>query len=409
MKNIKRLIVSVELDGKEVEVGELVSDAGKIYFKYYTNFIDTGIQISPLKLPLSTKILIPDTSIFEGLFGVFHDSLPDGWGRLLLDRALLKKGIPLNRITPLDRLSFVGGGGLGALIYRPPADWEDTPVPDLELDMISAETQKVLQGNPTKIIDTLFSLGGSSGGARPKIFVGYHPYKDHLIGAAKTLPEGYEHWIVKFPSASDPIDIAQIEYAYHKMALEAGIEMSACKLFEGESGRKYFGTKRFDRKNGKRIHMHSASGLMHDNFRMSNMDYGHLMDGAFRLERHIQAYEKVLRLAAFNLYAHNRDDHSKNFSFLMDAKGSWTFAPAYDLTYSYSSHGFHSTTIAGEGDSPGRKQLLELANIFGVKDGGDIIDQVQHATSNWERHASEIGVSKASTELISKTIHRLKD
>ena len=144
------------------------------------------------------------------------------------------------------------------------------------------------------------------------------------------------------------------------MAVTAGIEMSECKLFKGKSGQHYFGTKRFDRINNRRIHVHTASGLMHDNFRASTMDYGHLMDYAFLLEKHVKAYEKVFRLAAFNVFAHNLDDHSKNFSFLMNNKGEWQFAPAYDLTYSYSSYGFHSTMVAGESQNPGAKHLMKL-------------------------------------------------
>lgn len=406
MRNVERLIVAIDLSGKEIEVGELVRSDRKIYFKYYPDFIDTGIQISPIKLPLSTEILSPDTTIFDGLFGVFNDSLPDGWGRLLLDRALLKRAISLSAITPLDRLSFVGRTGMGALIYKPPTDLNYNPLESLELDSIAAETQKVLAGYSTEIIDALFTLGGSSGGARPKIFVGYDPLTDRLISDTKDLPKGYEPWIIKFSSSSDPGDIAQIEYAYYKMAMDAGLTMNECKLFKGASGKSYFGTKRFDRQNGRRIHMHSASGLMHDNYRLSNMDYGHVMDCAFRLEQHIKAYEKVLRLAAFNVYAHNRDDHSKNISFLMNAKGEWMLAPAYDLTFSFSSHGFHSTTVAGEGKSPGRKQLLELANIFNVKNPNQIVDQVREALTNWKHYAEESGVGKASIELINKTLRR---
>lgn len=409
MKNVERLLVAIDLDGKEVEVGELVQDARKIYFKYYPDFIDTGIQISPIKLPLSTEILVPDTAIFDGLFGVFNDSLPDGWGRLLLDRALLKRAQSLSNISPLDRLSFVGHSGMGALLYKPSTDWDKELIEKLELDAIATETQKVLAGSSTELIDELFTLGGSSGGARPKVFVGYNPSTDHLISGVGDLPSGYEYWMIKFSSASDPVDMAQIEYAYHKMAIDAGLEMNDCRLFKGVSGKLYFGTKRFDRNNGERIHMHSASGIMHDNFRLSNLDYGHVMDCAFRLERHIEAYEKVLRLAAFNIYAHNRDDHSKNIAFLMNAKGDWALAPAYDLTFSFSSHGFHSTTIAGEGQSPGRKHLLELAKIFNVKNPDSIIDQVQDVIANWNSYAKDSSVGKTSRLLIAKAISQLSD
>lgn len=409
MIGAERLVVSIVLGNEAKELGELVYTNRKIYFKYYPAFMDTGIQISPLKLPLSAKILSPDTGIFDGLFGVFNDSLPDGWGRLLLDRALLKRAISMSTITPLDRLSFVGQNGMGALTYQPTSDFDNELLNSLELDRIAEETQKVLAGSSTSILDTLFELGGSSGGARPKIFVAYNPKLDHLISGEGTLPDGYEHWMIKFPSSIDAVDTAQIEYAYYKMALDAGLEMSPCRLFKGESGRLYFGTKRFDRIKGNRLHMHSASGMMHDNFRLSALDYGHLMDCTFRLERHIKAYEKVLRLAAFNVYAHNRDDHSKNVSFLMDATGNWKLAPVYDLTFSFSSHGFHSTTVAGEGKAPGKKELLELAKVFNVKNPEQIIEQVKETISNWKNYAESSGVGEASKKLIGTTLRQLED
>jgi serine/threonine-protein kinase HipA len=405
MASIEKLFVSINLGGQEVDVGELVRSEKKIYFKYQSEFMDRGIQISPFKMPLTEKILTAEINFFEGLFGIFNDSLPDGWGRLLLDRALMSRGILPGQLGPLDRLAYVGRGGRGALIYRPAIPPKTGALPVSDMDEIAKQVKQVLEGDSTDVIDDLFILGGSSGGARPKILVGYNPKTDHLIADTENLPEGYEHWIIKFPSSSDPIDIANIEYAYSIMAMETGIEMSRCKLFRGRSGREYFGTRRFDREKGKRLHMHSASGLMHDNFRLSNMDYGHLMDCAFKLEKHVGAYEKILRLAAFNVYAHNRDDHSKNFSFLMDHTGSWHLAPAYDLTFSFSSHGMHSTLVDGESKDPGKTQLLSLAEQFGVKNPGQIIDEVCDVVANWKKYAKEAGVRRESVGLIYKTIN----
>ena len=185
--------------------------------------------------------------------------------------------------------------------------------------------------------------------------------------------------------------------------------MSECRLFEGKSGQVYFGTKRFDRKADKRLHTHTASGLMHDNFRMSTMDYGHLMDCAFRLEKHVKAYKKIFRLAAFNVYSHNRDDHSKNFSFLMNAKGEWQFAPAYDLTFSYSGYGFHSTTIAGESRNPGRKELIKLATHFGLKNAGSIIEQVHDAINQWGAIASERDMTRKTRNMIQSAMEKIRD
>ena len=409
MTGVEKLIVSISLGRQEIELGELVSLRKKIYFKYYPEFIDRGIQISPFKMPLSDKLLSADTEPFDGLFGVFSDSLPDGWGQLLLNRALSSRGVLLSQISPMDRLAYVGLGGMGALIYRPEISPEYDSRKKLDLDSIALQVNHVLEGTSYDVIEELLALGGTSGGARPKIFAGYNPDTDNLIHGSTDLPDGSEFWIIKFPSSSDPIDIANIEYAYYKMALDAGIEMNQCRLFTGDSGKKYFGTKRFDRVNDQRLHMHSASGLMHDNFRLSNMDYGHLMDCTFKLENHVTAYEKVLRQAAFNIYAHNRDDHSKNISFLMDHDGAWRLAPAYDLTFSSSSHGLHSTMIAGESKTPGRKHLLELAKYFSMKNPNEIIDRVQDTISNWSKYAITNGVESRSMNLIKKTILQIKD
>ncbi|MFV0269114.1 MAG: type II toxin-antitoxin system HipA family toxin [Draconibacterium sp.] len=409
MIGTKKIVVSLLLEGNKHEVGELVLSNGKIYFKYLADYLRTGFNLSPFKLPFTGEIVSADKEPFDGLFGVFNDSLPDGWGRLLLDRSLTAKGINIAEITPLDRLAFVGSTGMGALVYEPEIEQEKNTGNLPELDILAKEMDLVLQGTSSEIIEELFLLGGSSGGARPKIFVGYNPQTEDLVHGTNDIPEAYEDWLIKFPSSADNPEIAAIEYAYHQMALLAGINMSECKLFKGKSGKVYFGTKRFDREAGKRLHIHTASGIMHDNFKMSSMDYGHLMDCAFRLEKHVKAYEKVFRLAAFNVYAHNQDDHSKNFSFLMNAKGEWQFAPAYDLTFSYTGYGFHSTMVAGESQNPGRNDLMKLAGHFGVKNAGTIIEEVQEAIRGWKTIAKECEVSKINIQNIQKTQDKLID
>jgi serine/threonine-protein kinase HipA len=407
MIGIDKLFVSILLEGNEIDVGELVLSNGKIYFKFHPDYLNNDFNLSPIRLPFTGDIVSADREPFEGLYGVFNDSLPDGWGRLLLDRSLSAKGINIARITPLDRLAFVGSTGMGALVYKPGIEPAQTTSPIPELDILATEMTRILQGTSSEIIEELLILGGSSGGARPKIFVGYNPHTGDLVYGIDDIPEGYEEWIIKFPSSSDNREIANIEFAYHKMALLAGIEMSECSLFKGKSGKEYFGTKRFDRTEGKRLHVHTASGIMQDNFRMSTMDYGHLMDCAFRLEKHVKAYEKVFRLAVFNVYSHNRDDHSKNFSFLMNAKGEWQFAPAYDLTFSYSNYGLHSTMVAGESQNPGRKELMKLASHFGLKNADSIIEEIHEALNQWESIADECDVSKENRKSIHKILGKL--
>ena len=404
MEQIKKIFVSIQFDAAEIEVGELVRDDKWIYFKYYPEFLKKGLDISPFKLKLNADIHRANELPFEGLFGVFADSLPDGWGKLLFDRALASRGIFSAHLSPLDRLAYIGSQGMGALMYRPEIAMDHIEPFKIELDEIAKATKQILAGTATEVLDEIFKLGGSSGGARPKILVGYNPATQHLIGADKELPPQYEHWLIKFPASSDSKDIANIEYAYYKMAIDSGIEMSTCRLFEGKSGNTYFGTKRFDRQGNNRLHLHSAAGMLHDNFRVSALDYGHLMDGAFQLERDVQAYEKVFRLAAFNVFAHNRDDHSKNFSFLMDGTGKWRLAPAYDLTFSYSGHGLHSTMVAGESAKPTRTHLMKLANHFKVKNASSILEEVQSVIHNWKKYAASYGVKRDSKNSIQKAM-----
>lgn len=408
MEPIKKIIVSIQFSGKEQDLGELIFEGKSIYFKYYADFLKQGLEISPFKLKLSSEIYAAPPVPFDGLFGVFADSLPDAWGKLLLDRSLQAHGIDRDALNPLDRLAYLGTTGMGALNYRPIMETNEQVDFYFELDDIAKASQNLLAGYSSDILDELYQMGGSSGGARPKILVGYDPKDERLIATHYKLPKNYEHWLIKFPSSYDRTDIANIEFAYYQMALAAGIEMSESRLFTSTSGQTFFGTKRFDRNGNARQHMHSAAGLLHDNFRLSTLDYGHLMDATFKLEKNVKAYEKILRLAAFNVFAHNRDDHSKNFSFLMSQKGHWQLAPAYDLTFSNSGHGMHSTMVAGESAAPTKKHLLQLASYFQVKKGKEILEEVELAVHKWKYFADASGVSKASKKSIAEIILKKK-
>lgn len=405
----KQINVFLRFSENEIPVGRLVFYNKQIHFKYHDDFVNDGFNISPIKLKLNNGIQVASSEPFHGLFGVFDDSLPDGWGLLLLNRVLEKKGLSLNEMNMLDRLAYIGDTGKGALVYRP-AITEGKSFSDvIDIDQLKTSMDEVYEGASDVIIDELMSLGGASGGARPKANVGYNPTTNELIHGKNILPDDFEHWIIKFPSFHDPQDIANIEYAYYKMAQSAGIIMSECKLLESAKGLQVFATKRFDRIGNNRIHMHSMAGLTHDNFRMSGIDYGHIIDAAFQLEKSAIAREKILRLAAFNVYSHNRDDHSKNFSWLMDKTGKWTFAPAYDLTFSSSGSGEHSTIVAGEGAKPGRKQIIELARHFSINKPETIIKEVQEATAQWPDIAKECGVREESIKRIHARFLQLKD
>lgn len=405
----KQIKVSIKFSGDEIKVGKLVLDNRLVHFKYDDAFLTLGLNLSPIKLNYDDSIQIAEPEPFHGIFGVFDDSLPDGWGMLLLNRALEKKGLSSNDINILDRLAYIGDSGKGALIYRPviknPENFGDT----IDIDRLKTVMDEVYNGTSAEVIEELMFLGGSSGGARPKANVGYNPKTDELIHGYNILPVGFEHWIIKFPSAEDPKDIANIEYAYHKMAIVANIEMSECKLLESATGQQIFATKRFDRIGNNRIHMHSMAGLTHDNFRRSNIDYGHIIDAAYKLEKSASARKKIIRLAAFNIYSHNKDDHSKNLSWLMDDAGIWTLAPAYDLTYSSTAIDEHSTRVAGEGANPGRSNIMNLAQEFSISKPTEIIEEVQESISQWPAIAKECGVSSDSINRIQKKFEQLRD
>jgi len=411
IKNEKRKLinVSIKFSGDEIEVGKLILDDRLVHFKYNDEFIALGLNLSPIKLQFDTSIQIATPDPFQGIFGVFDDSLPDGWGMLLLNRVLEKQGVSLNDINILDQLTYIGDSGKGALIYRPAIKNEENFSDKIDIDRLKTAMDEVYKGSSTEVIEELMYLGGSSGGARPKANLGYNRKTDEIIHGYNTLPEGFEHWIIKFPSSKDPMDMANIEYAYYKMALAANIEMSECGLLESASGQQVFGTKRFDRIGNNRIHMHSMAGLAHDNFRRSSIDYGHIIDTAYRLEHSATARKNVLRLAAFNIYSHNRDDHSKNFSWLMDDSGTWTLAPAYDLTYSSTAIDEHSTLVAGEGANPGRKNILKLAEEFSISKPTEIIEEVQESISQWPAIAKEYGVSSNSVNRIQNKFEELRD
>ncbi len=352
----------------DILVGTLAKTPDRIVaFEYDSDWLNNGFSISPFSLPLIRKVFIPKYDPFGGLFGVFNDSLPDGWGRLLVDRLFLKNKINPVEIDNLNRLAVVQKSGMGALTYKPEHRFEsENSIQDY--DILAQECSKILESQNSDNLDELFQLGGSSGGARPKILTSIDN----------------EDWIIKFPSSSDSKNIGEKEYQYSLCAKDCGINMTETRLFPSKICSGYFGIKRFDRKNGKKVHMVSVSGLLETSHRLPNLDYNTLMKLTIELTRNYQDIEQLFRLMCFNVFAHNRDDHSKNFSFLFDdTKKEWHLSPAYDLTYSFSFNGEHATTINGEGKNPTLDDILAVAKNIGLKEkfAKDIASDIQEKCS----------------------------
>ena len=356
MNKIKKL----EVIFNEKKVGTLAllnkNKIDLLAFQYDDEWIKNGFSISPFSLPLENKVFIPKIDPFNGMFGVFSDSLPDGWGKLLVDRTLKKNNIDPFEITSLDRLAIVGNSGMGGLEYIPQYDFEiKSEIKDL--DELALSCKKILNTEYSENLDELFLLGGSSGGARPKILT-------NING---------EDWIIKFPSKFDNDNIGKQEYDYSLCAKKCGIFMPETKLFPSKNCSGFFGVKRFDREKNsenkiKKIHMVSVSGLLETSHRIPNLDYDILMKLTLKLTNDFEEVKKMYRLMCFNIFAHNRDDHSKNFSFLYnEVKRKWELSPAYDLTYSNSIGGEHATTVAGNGKNPTIKDILKVAENIGLK------------------------------------------
>ena len=319
---------------------------GLVAFQYDEGWVRNGFSINPYSLPLSEELFIPAWQPFEGLFGVFNDSLPDGWGALLLDRMLAREGLDPAAVSPLQRLSIVGSSGRGALRYEPESGFETPPFPH-DLDRLAALCADVLDEKPVDDLDAVYAAGGSSGGARPKAYV-----------------EDDGQWLVKFPSRIDPQDAGLVEYEYMKCAAECGIAVPEFKLFPSKSCSGFFGTKRFDMRNGRRVHMLSAAGVVEVSHRAPSLDYKSLFQISYFLTQSRGDAEQLFRLMCFNVFAHNYDDHANNFSWLCE-EGAWSIAPAYDLTYSAGFHRGHMTSVLGNG-MPGMTDVLALAKEVGL-------------------------------------------
>ena len=353
MKKIK----SLQVFYNEKKVGTLALMKNNIVaFEYDNEWVNNGFSISPFSLPLKKQVFIPKIDPFDGLYGVFSDSLPDGWGRLLVDRMLNSQNINPREINTIDRLAIVGETGMGALSYKPEFNLLEDNDYQEDYDSLALSCKKILNTEYSADLDNLFRLGGSSGGARPKIL--------------KKIDN--EDWIIKFPSSLDDNNIGELEYLYSVCAKKCKIDMPETKLFSSKISSGYFGIKRFDRKKLstgaiRKLHMISVSGLLETSHRIPNLDYNDLMQLTLNLTKSFEEVEKLFRLMCFNVFSHNRDDHSKNFSFIYNEDlNKWELSPAYDLTYSYSINGEHATTINGNGVNPSLNDILKVAEKIGL-------------------------------------------
>lgn len=400
---VQRLVVSYEPEeGRRIRVGQLARKGRELIFEYDAAFVTMGLELSPLKLPLRPGVVIGNPALFDGLMGVFDDSLPDGWGRLLIARRAKKAGLEPKQLGPLDLLSLVGARSMGALVYEPEVALEAPTV--VTLSEIEADVEAVLRDAKVKDLDRLIALGGSPQGARPKALVQLSADGTMTYGSAKALP-GCSAWLVKFRATVDGPHVGTLEQAYARMAAAAGIEVPETRLLCRTAKHPgYFATRRFDRDGTRKHHMLTLSGLLDSPHTLPSMTYQGLLEATRELTRDEASVAEMFRRACFNVFARNRDDHQRNFAFLMSERGVWRPSPAYDMTLSSGPGGEHATLVGREGANPGEKDLEEVAASVGLKRPRAIMSEVRAAVSRFRTFADEAGLPKRLTSEVAKKL-----
>ena len=407
-------VIFVENERAQFKVGQLIEVKEGVFFEYDEEFIDKGFELSPFFLPLKSGAFEHTDREFGPIWGLFDDSLPDGWGLLLLNRYLRKSGKSFSSFSILDKLAWLGSSTMGALTYFPPENEEKFSCV-LDLQKVYENTKEIMSGSESDVLPELLKAGGSPGGARPKVLVGYNPEEKKILTGENSVPAGYEHWLVKFSSNYDFEMTPQTEYAYSMLAKKAGINVPEIKMFYGERKNSFFGIKRFDRgPENSRHHIHTFGNLIHSDFRVPSADYNDLLKVTRLLTKSESDVIEMFRRMIFNIIVNNRDDHVKNFSFIYDTEERrWKVAPAYDLTFSEGPGGEHSMTVNGRGKNISREDVIKVAEKAGLDKSvvNEVILQINEAFKLWKDISDKVQLTiKRSKELESvfvRSFHNL--
>lgn len=428
------IYANVMLWGAKVGVVLWDQEAEVASFEYTPEFVQTGLEIAPIHMPLAVGKTYEfrglNRDVFKRLPPALADSLPDDYGAALFDAWLAREGRDRRSVSPVERLLYTGTRGMGALEYLPAHDLADKSGGNIQIESLVALASQVLNERESladkistgqiaeddEALKRLIQVGTSAGGARAKAVIAINDKGDVRSGQIKA-PPGYTYWLLKFDVAKhstrleDSQGFGRIEYAYHLMAVDAGIEMTECRLFE-EGGRAHFMTKRFDRTDdGQKLHMLTLGAMDHADFtRPGEYSYEQAFAVMRELNLPVADAEQMFRRMVFNVVARNHDDHCKNFAFLMDGAGEWSLSPAYDLAWSYKPGSewveTHQLTINGKRDNFVRDDLLTVVGRVRSFSPAQIIDEVIAVVREWKAYASRAGVNPEMADEIGKT-HRL--
>jgi len=414
-------VAEVKLWGSTIGAVLLEEGNDVAAFEYDPSFIHSGIQVSPLKMPLSEQIYaFPELArqTFHGLPGLLADSLPDRFGNALIDAWLAAQGRAPESFNAVERLCYTGTRGMGALEYAPAKGPRAKQTARIQIDKLVELASEVLSHRHNlktsfagrekdKALKDILRIGTSAGGARAKAVIAWNPQTHEVRSGQVPAEKGFEYWLLKFDGVKgnkdkeieDTQDYGVIEYAYSKMATDAGIHMSECRLLE-ENERRHFMTKRFDRlDNGEKLHMQSLCALAHFDFNMAGAySYEQALLTIRQLGLPMSAIEEQFRRMAFNIIGRNQDDHAKNIAFLMNKSGEWSLSPAFDMTYSFNPSGkwtaLHQMTMNGKRDHFTMDDFNACAKAASMKRGRaeTIVKEVRQTISRWREYADDAGV-----------------
>lgn len=390
--------------GQRWHLGMLADNGREVIFEYTAEALKRGHEFSKLNLPLRAEAYGGFPQHSDQLPGLISDSLPDGWGRLLMDRFFTKSGLNPNAVSPLDRLGFIGERAMGALVFVPSNQVDLTPE-NLNLLQLANAVQDVIADKDTAALKQLAIVGGSPHGARPKALVQY----DEANRSISTLDQAPgTPWLVKFPSEHEHKEVCAVEHLYCQLAKECGLVVPKTKLFDLNDKLAAFGIERFDRHAGMRVPVQSYAAVTHKDFRTAVADYLDVMRVTFYLTSDMTQSEAVFKRCVFNVVFNNRDDHLKNFSLRMNAKLEWEFSPAYDLTFNGGPRGYHQTGVMGEALTPGRNHLLKLAADADIAKGAAeaIIEKTLTVASTTKKElGSQPSIRKQTIKLITDAVN----